>query len=321
MESNLYLLGMCRINSGRSVRLIALRNVKGKRFISRPLVGKKLSTNERLLYHEMIDVSEPSWNMFTNLLSDPQPLYLGKDDVTLNVGKTSAPLSFKLHPVELSSSEKEREALPIAEEEAFDPTIPLDGDTCASTAVRENPSASLVLHHEPPTDFHKKLGVSVRDFRRKSGRASMLGASSLDAAGESSIKKHGIRLPIRKKQEKKGGEQEKNANKVIELCRILGIRSGEKLKMEVHCQLNHNGGWVSGKLYLFENYFGFTGTFFSNKIKMAVRLFNLKEIKQSDRKPKVMLLFTDRADLRFRCNTPARTAHCLEQIRVQVGCT
>ena len=256
--------------------MISLKNVKSNGFISRPLMSKmkKIISSERMLGMEIIDVSSPTWMIFANMMTDPQPFHLGKDGMTIYMGKSSDPLQFKLVPLGTEDQTQGGER----EEDSFDPTMPLDESLLVPDVLRDNPHVSFVLSSEPPSDFHRK---KLRE------------------------EKNLISAVTRVKNIRKSEELEQRLEKQTEIRRFLNIRKGELLLFEARCRCCHNGGWIAGRLYVFEHYLGFHGSFFGSKISLALRLgkTTAKIVK------KTLMVENEIMNIQFR----ARSSETIEQ--------
>ena len=95
-------IGLLKLRDGSRAMTISLKNLKSNGYISRPVgvtKSKKIirftnyflysipipspltsptNSSEGMLGLEMLDVSSPTWYLFGNLMTDPQPLFLGK---------------------------------------------------------------------------------------------------------------------------------------------------------------------------------------------------------------------------------------------------
>ena len=245
---------------------------------------KKIISSERMLGMEIIDVSSPTWVIFANMMSDPQPFHVGKDGTTIYMGKSPDPLQFQLVPLET-----EDQTSGEREEDLFDPTMPLDESLLVPDVVRDNPHISFVLSSEAPSDFHRK----------KLEEKTLLGA----------VKN------IRRKDDGSEG-MEQRLEKHTEIRRILKIRQGELLLYETRCRCCHNGGWITGRLYIFEHYVGFHGSFFGSKFSLVLRLGNRTT---ANIMKKTLLVESDIMSVQFRSRSSDAIEQALKVIKEQLA--
>ena len=283
--------GLIRLRDGSTATMISLKNVKSNGFISRPLVSKmkKIISSERMLGMEIIDVSSPTWLIFANLMTDPQPFHVGKDGATIYMGKSSDLLKFQLVPLD---TDDQAQGGGEKEEDSFDPTVPLDESLLVPDVLRDNVHVSFVLSSEPPSDFH---------FRKKGEETTL----------QNTVKRV---KNIRKKDDASEEIEQRLEEKQSEIRRFLNIRKGESLLYETRCRCCHNGGWITGRLYIFENYLGFHGSFFGNKISLALRLGNLTTAKIVK---KTLIVESDIIDIQFRSRTSDAIEQALKVIKEQ----
>ena len=259
-----------------TAKMISLKNVRANCFISRPAVGKRLKTSDRALSHEFLDVSSPTWTIFAQMMSEPVPFYLAKDNQTLKVGKKAEPLQFSLVPLDIEATTKGEK-----EEDSFDPTLPLDDSLLISDVVRDHSHVSFVLHSEAPTDFHRYVEVLREEV------AKGLGAEREKLKGT-------VRKGLKALKKKEDGSQ---ANKQFQICRMLNIRQGEQLLHDFRCRLSHNGGMINGRLYVFDRYLGFYGSFFATKLSIVWRLAHISDMSKNKRN---LILKSDVQEMNLR---------------------
>jgi CRP-like cAMP-binding protein len=192
-------------------------------------------------------------------MTDPQPFYLAKDDQSVHIGKSSEILYFKFIPIEGDSQQ-----IPVAGD-SYDPTIPMEESLMLPSIFKDFRGISLVIHSEPPTDFHRQMESRISELSKR--------ASFVD---ERVRLKESVRKMIKKKNDIVLDERE--SEKRTDICRHFQIRQGENLIFEERCRLHNEGGWINGRVYIFDNYVAFTGTFFVNRISFVCRTAQITEI-------------------------------------------